>query len=211
MQSISIARELALLVLGQISEENSINLENLSLEALLNKGLNSLTDYWRESLDNCASELSIAQEKLLDSELQQSDQESLIIARSHVKFAFGQIENILNALSVTIDFPRLIALSDQETTRKAALKRVALVIQQRKVIDAKLNDVMEGWRLHRLARIDRDILRIAFIDLTSFKVPAPIVCNEAVELANKYSDEQGRRMINGILRRLQNEFCIDNK
>jgi N utilization substance protein B len=28
-----------------------------------------------------------------------------------------------------------------------------------------------------------------------------VACNEAVELANRYSDEQGRRMINGVLRR----------
>jgi N utilization substance protein B len=31
--------------------------------------------------------------------------------------------------------------------------------------------------------------------------PAPVAFNEAVELANRYSDEKGRRMINGVLRR----------
>ena len=31
-----------------------------------------------------------------------------------------------------------------------------------------------------------------------------MACNEAVELANRYSDEQGRRMINGVLRRAAN-------
>jgi len=66
-----------------------------------------------------------------------------------------------------------------------------------------LDGVMEGWRLTRLPRIDRDILRLAVVDLTSLKTPSAVACNEAVELANRYSDEQGRRMINGVLRRLQ--------
>jgi N utilization substance protein B len=63
---------------------------------------------------------------------------------------------------------------------------------------------MEGWRLSRLPRIDRDILRLAVVDLQTMKTPASVACSEAVELANRYSDEQGRRMINGVLRRLQN-------
>jgi N utilization substance protein B len=50
-------------------------------------------------------------------------------------------------------------------------------------------------------RIDRDILRLAAVDLSDFKTPSAVACNEAVELANRYSDEQGRRMINGVLRR----------
>jgi N utilization substance protein B len=63
---------------------------------------------------------------------------------------------------------------------------------------------MEGWRLNRLPRIDRDILRLAVVDLTDLSTPAPVAISEAVELANRYSDEQGRRMINGVLRRFQN-------
>jgi N utilization substance protein B len=39
------------------------------------------------------------------------------------------------------------------------------------------------------------------VELAEFATPAAVACNEAVELANRYSDEQGRRMINGVLRR----------
>ena len=56
--------------------------------------------------------------------------------------------------------------------------------------------------LGRLPRIDRDILRLTAVDLSDFGTPSAVTCNEAVELANRYSDEQGRRMINGVLRRL---------
>ena len=63
---------------------------------------------------------------------------------------------------------------------------------------------MEGWRLSRLPRIDQDILRLAVVDLVDLATPAPVAFNEAVELANRYSDQQGRRMINGVLRRFHN-------
>ena len=58
--------------------------------------------------------------------------------------------------------------------------------------------------MSRLPRIARDILRLAVVDLTDLSTPAPVAISEAVELANRYSDEQGRRMINGVLRRFQN-------
>ena len=69
---------------------------------------------------------------------------------------------------------------------------------------------MEGWRLKRLPRIDRDILRLACVDLIDLNTPMAVTCNEAVNLANRYSDEQGRRMINGVLRKLQNSALILN-
>ena len=62
---------------------------------------------------------------------------------------------------------------------------------------------MEGWRLKRLPRVDRDILRLAYVDIKILNTPIAVACDEAVNLANKYSDTQGRKMINGVLRRLQ--------
>ena len=81
---------------------------------------------------------------------------------------------------------------------------MSLVLEARDHIDTQLDAVMENWRLSRLPRIDRDILRLAVVDLTKLKTPAAVAFNEAVELANRYSDEQGRRMINGVLRRFHN-------
>ena len=85
--------------------------------------------------------------------------------------------------------------------RRSAIERTRAVLADREAIDARLDAVMEGWRLGRLPRIDRDILRLAAVDLEVLGTPSAVACNEAVELANRYSDEQGRRMINGVLRR----------
>ena len=63
MQSRSLARELALLVLGQIPED-SFNIEEKgALEVLLQKAIESLEHHWREVLDNCAGELEMAHQE----------------------------------------------------------------------------------------------------------------------------------------------------
>ena len=145
----------------------------------------------------------MAQQQLLDSELQESDKTSISRVRDHLQTSLQEAEKVLNGLSASIEFPRLLGLSDQEEVRLSAIKRVNLVFEQRVMIDQRLDSVMEGWRLKRLPRIDQDILRLAFVDLMNLQTPVAVTCNEAVELAHRYSDEQGRRMINGVLRKLQ--------
>ena len=204
MQLKSISRELALLLLGQIKKKD---INKLNIESLLSKAIESLTQHWREQLDSCAAQLEKANQELLDSELQ-GDAGLLIKSQNYLKTCLIDSENILNCLSESIELPRLLALVDQKEIRELALRRVDLVIEKQDDIDHKLDSVMEGWRLKRLPRIDRDILRLAWVDLIDFNTPMAVTCNEAVNLANRYSDEQGRRMINGVLRKLQNSALI---
>jgi N utilization substance protein B len=201
MQSRSLSRELALLLLGQVSDQSKPADRDPAMENLLQKALDSLMQHWRESLDGSAAELEQAQQSLLDSELQEGDGSTLDSARSHLRASLSASEQVLNGLSASMELPRLLLLGDQDQIRRSALKRVQLVLEQRSSIDSRLDSVMEGWRLSRLPRIDRDILRLAVVDLIDLSTPAPVAFNEAVELANRYSDEQGRRMINGVLRR----------
>ena len=109
----------------------------------------------------------------------------------------------MNRLSDTLEFPKLIALSDQLDLRNDIKKRISSVIDNFVQIDKNIDEVMEGWRFKRLPRVDRDILRLAYVDINFFATPISVACNEAVNLANKYSDDKGRQMINGVLRRLQ--------
>ena len=196
----SLSRELALLLLGQIKKND---IKKIDIESLLSKAIESLTQHWREQLDFCALKLEKANQELLDSELKE-DAGLLIKSRKHLKTCLIDSENILNSLSDSIELPKLLALVDQAEIRKLSLKRVHFVIEKKDEIDNNLDSVMEGWRLKRLPRIDRDILRLAFVDLIDFNTPIAVTCNEAVNLANRYSDEQGRKMINGVLRKLQN-------
>ena len=205
MQTRTLSRELALFVLGQCAERERSSAVEDNLETLLQRALDSLMQHWREVLDHCASDLEKAQQSLLDSELQDgSASGDMASVRSHLRETLTGAEQVLNGLSASLELPRLLALADQQQVREEAMQRIQLVLKSREQIDEQLDGVMEGWRLRRLPRIDRDILRLAVVDLRSMHTPASVACSEAVELANRYSDEQGRRMINGVLRRLQN-------
>ena len=136
-----------------------------------------------------------------DSELQAGGEGRLPQVRQHLQKGIASGERALNLISAALEIPRLLVLSDQEEVRRGAVERARAVLRDRDSIDARLDGVMEGWRLARLPRIDRDILRLAVVELESFATPAAVACNEAVELAKRYSDEQGRRMINGVLGR----------
>jgi N utilization substance protein B len=203
MQSRTLARELALLILGQISDRASATAPSAdtSLEVVLQQAQASLAEHVREALDRSADELRRAQQELLDSELQEAGGERLPRVRQHLQTGLSLGEQAINRLSASLELPRLLLLADQDGVRRDALARAAAVLRGRASIDGRLDAVMEGWRLTRLPRIDRDILRLAVVDLETFATPPAVACNEAVELANRYSDEQGRRMINGVLRR----------
>jgi N utilization substance protein B len=209
MQSRTVARELALLMLGQVSDRASSGgggaaapAADPALDALLLQALTTLSQHVREALDQAAMELQEAQQRLLDSELQdEGSAEQLPKVRQHLQDGLTHAEQGLNRLSASLELPRLLMLSDQEEIRRAAVDRARAVLCSRIDLDQRLDAVMEGWRLTRLPRIDRDILRLAAVEIEQFQTPAAVACNEAVELANRYSDEQGRRMINGVLRR----------
>jgi len=203
MQSRTLARELALLILGQISDRASATAPSAdtSLEEVLQQAQASLAEHVREALDRSADDLRRAQQELLDSELQEAGGERLPRVRQHLQTGLSLGEQAINRLSASLELPRLLLLADQDGVRRDALARASAVLRGRASIDGRLDGVMEGWRLTRLPRIDRDILRLAVVDLETFATPPAVACNEAVELANRYSDEQGRRMINGVLRR----------
>lgn len=204
MQSRTLSRELALLMLGQTSDRGAQgeSLPDQGMESLLQQALTTLHQHVREALDRSAEDLQTAQQELLDSELQDQGEQQFPRVRQHLQAGLAAAEQALNRLSASLELPRLLLLADQEEVRSGAMARTRAVLRQRPELDARLDGVMEGWRLGRLPRIDRDILRLAAVDLSDFGTPAAVTCNEAVELANRYSDEQGRRMINGVLRRL---------
>ena len=66
--------------------------------------------------------------------------------------------------------------------------------------DGIIAPLLEGWTLDRLPTIDRIVLRMSMFELRFRpETPRPVVINEAVELAKKFSTEDSGRFINGVL------------
>jgi N utilization substance protein B len=67
-------------------------------------------------------------------------------------------------------------------------------------LDSKITEFSKNWSIDRISMINKSILRLAFYELLFEKdTPKPVVINEALELAKKYSDEESAKFINGIL------------
>ena len=203
MHNRSLSRELALLSLGVIKDKGDLELNKLQIEEIFESALDTLINHCRDELDDCESDLENASQNLLDSELKEGINSSFGNVRDELKKAFHKIESVMNSLSVTLDFPKLVVSSNQNDIREDVNHRISTIINNLQTIDFEIDVVMEGWRLKRLPRIDRDILRLAYVDIHFLDTPVAVACDEAVNLANKYSDKQGRKMINGVLRRLQ--------
>ncbi len=199
----SLSRELSLISLGLIKDKGDTKLNKSQIEEIFESALDSLINHCRDELDNCESDLENASQKILESELQEGIDSSLSNVRDALKKSIKKIETVMNILSVTLDFPKLIVSSGQIDIRQDVNQRISNVINNLTVIDSDIDQSMDGWRLSRLPRIDRDILRIAYVDINFLDTPVAVACDEAVNLANKYSDMQGRKFINGVLRRLQ--------
>ena len=198
----SLSRELSLISLGQINDKGDLKLIKFQIEEIFESALDSLINHCRDELDNCESDLENASQKILDSELKEFNI-SFSNVRDELKESLKKIETVMNTLSATLDFPKLIISSGQTDIREDVNQRISDVINNLTIIDSHIDEVMEGWRLKRLPRIDRDILRLAYVDINFLNTPVAVACDEAVNLANKYSDTQGRQFINGVLRRLQ--------
>ena len=199
----SLSRELSLISLGLIKDKGDFKLNKFQIEEIFESALDTLINHCRDELDNCETDLENASQKILDSELQEGFDTSSSKVREELKKSLKKIETVMNTLSVTLDFPKLIISGGQIDVREDVNQRIIKIIDNLTIIDSHIDQVMDGWRLKRLPRIDRDILRLAYVDINFLNTPFAVACDEAVNLANKYSDLQGRKFINGVLRRLQ--------
>lgn len=67
-------------------------------------------------------------------------------------------------------------------------------------IDALIEEHSHNWRLDRMQRIDRNVLRIGVYELQHLAdVPRKVTINEAVELAKNFGNEASSAFINGLL------------
>jgi len=77
-------------------------------------------------------------------------------------------------------------------------------------IDTRIRGASKHWRLERMARVDRNILRLAIFELLERpEVPRRVTLNEAVELAKRYGDENSPAFVNGLLDRIASDIGKD--
>jgi N utilization substance protein B len=73
------------------------------------------------------------------------------------------------------------------------------VAAHRRAVDEAIERVSINWRLDRMAKVDRNVLRLAVYELLETDVPVKVVINEAIELGKKYGSESTGAFVNGVL------------
>ncbi|MFB2769748.1 transcription antitermination factor NusB [Pelatocladus sp. BLCC-F211] len=194
-----IARELALLSLSQLPA-NPKKLTEDQLPKLVLAAVRTLRSEVQDTLDNAVGELQRSNDRILSSETRTSD---LNVARTMLKEAITSTQTAINQLSAAVEFPELIQLANQDKeVARYAIEIVRTIDEERKNIDQQISLALVDWQVTRLAQIDRDILRIAVAEIMYLGVPNSVAIDEAVELAKRYSGDEGHRFINGVLRRV---------
>ncbi len=80
------------------------------------------------------------------------------------------------------------------------------VAAHRRTIDETIERVSTNWRLDRMAKVDRNVLRLAVYELLETDVPMKVVINEAIELGKKYGSESTGAFVNGVLDKVAAEL-----
>lgn len=73
------------------------------------------------------------------------------------------------------------------------------VMQRRDALDEAIRAANPTWRIERMARVDRNILRLAVHEFVDAGVPANVAIDEAVELAKRFGGEESPAFVNGTL------------
>lgn len=76
------------------------------------------------------------------------------------------------------------------------------VMENRSMLDERIQDVAENWDLSRMAPTDRNVLRLGAYELLHTDTPHRVVIDEAIELARKFGAAQSAQFVNGILDQL---------
>jgi len=214
MNSRSAAREIVILALPQLPKDEA-KLEKVTFEEVI-LGLNrSLTDYAKKGISSVSSDLLKIENFLLNSEIEHPDNEKhtsqikpvLIPDTEVLRNQVLALKSCATELYSALEIPELVAHTSYNQTLEYAKEiftnylknktRVNEVIEQA----AQMRDKEKKWKVERMVRLDRDILRIAATELLYLKdTPLEVICDEAVKIAEKYGSDESKKFVNGVLR-----------
>jgi len=86
-----------------------------------------------------------------------------------------------------------------EAARAFAWELVQEVQKHLDMLDRTIGEHSANWRVDRMAAVDRNILRLGAYELAHTQTAAPIILNEAVDLARRFSSDPSPAFVNGIL------------
>lgn len=101
---------------------------------------------------------------------------------------------------------RIAELGKDPAVRRVARRRLDALVESLSEVDSTIESVSNKWRLDRMHHIERNLIRLAVVELRSEVTPAAVLNAESVRLANRYGAENSSRFVNGIVDALINHL-----
>ena len=209
MQARRAARELAFILFSQFDKKIT-NYSKSDLEDIILKSVRILTS-------NASDELKIALGALVDMrdkiDTYEAEHETNLnrpigVANIPVPLPMtsdmtGRINEMIDIAEkamLALEIAEFTTLDSQNEVKEYAIEIAEAFQKNHKEIDDIIQKHARNWDLQRLVKMDKDILRIAIVELLYIKdAPMKVVVDEALELAKKYSTDDSSSFINGIL------------
>lgn len=97
--------------------------------------------------------------------------------------------------------------TDEAAVRLFADPLIRGALEHREEADTLIKQHAKNWELHRIAAVDRNILRLAIYEmLHRDDIPPVVSINEAVDIAKKFSTQDSGKFVNGILDKVKSEL-----
>ncbi len=124
-----------------------------------------------------------------------------------------KIDTVLDIVEKTIfalEVAELAVLESQSDVKDYVIEIAKSFKNNHEKVDEQIQKFSKGWDINRLVKMDKDILRIAIVELLFIKeAPMKVIVDEALELAKKYSTDDSSAFINGILAKVIIENGLD--
>lgn len=208
------ARELALIGFSHLSK-NLKKADDVNIAEIIHKSADTLCSEAEDLLNSSVKEMMKIREFVQNHEIEAPENlerpyqvGTLPVGIPLTSDMLGRIDTLVEAVNDTysaVELTKLASFEGLDQVKDFAVKIVKAFLDNKDEVDAKIKEHSKEWDVQRLIKIDRDILRIAVVEILFFDdVPKGVSIDEAVELAKKYSSEESSRFINGILGQVVN-------
>ncbi|MBR5226767.1 MAG: transcription antitermination factor NusB [Clostridia bacterium] len=119
-------------------------------------------------------------------------------------FAFKIIFSTLfesDAEEAKLNFGENLSFSEQD--KDFANNILTEFISNKTVLEAELKTVLENYELGRIYKVDLALIYLGMTEIKYIKTPKPVVINEVLEIAKKFSTENSSKFINGVLAKIE--------
>lgn len=209
MQARRASRELALILFSQFEKEITHYSRN-DFENIMLKSVRILSNSASEELKLTVGSLIDIKSMLDDYEAEHENNLSRPLGAKNKPVQIPMTDEMQSKVDIMLDVAEkaILALEIAEFTtleNQSEVRNYTIEIAEQfklnhKAVDAEIQKYANGWDISRLVKIDKDILRIAITELLFIQdTPLKVICDEAVELAKKYSTEDSSSFVNGIL------------